>query len=214
MKNTILLSITAIFFLACNPTSNSEVISNENISNEQEIKDGDIIFQTSKSTQSKAIQMATGSRYSHMGIVFISDDGTFVFEAVQPVKLTLLNQWIQRGVGEHFVVKRLKGDEILTEKVLAEMKHIGKTYMGKPYDSFFEWSDDRIYCSELVWKIYYQATGLKLGSLEKLSSFNINEPEVREIITQRYGDKVPLDEVVISPKSIFNSDLLETVIKN
>lgn len=33
---------------------------------EEEIKSGDIIFQTSKSNQSKAIQLATHSKYSHM----------------------------------------------------------------------------------------------------------------------------------------------------
>jgi hypothetical protein len=29
---------------------------------------GDILFQTSKSAQSKAVQLATKSKYSHMGI--------------------------------------------------------------------------------------------------------------------------------------------------
>lgn len=35
-----------------------------------EIQNGDIIFQTSTSGQSKAIQIATGSKYSHMGIIY------------------------------------------------------------------------------------------------------------------------------------------------
>jgi hypothetical protein len=56
-------------------------------------QDGDIVFQTSKSPQSRAIQLATGSRYSHMGIVYLRGGVPFVFEAVQPVKLTRLNDW-------------------------------------------------------------------------------------------------------------------------
>jgi hypothetical protein len=31
---------------------------------------------------------------------------------------------------------------------------------------------------------------------------------------ERYGDKLPLDEVVISPAAIFNSELLTTVKSN
>jgi hypothetical protein len=37
----------------------------------EEFRDGDIIFQTSRSEESIAIQKATHSQYSHMGIVFL-----------------------------------------------------------------------------------------------------------------------------------------------
>lgn len=46
-----------------------------------DLKDGDIIFQTSKSPQSQAIQKATGSKYSHMGIVIHRSGFPQVFEA-------------------------------------------------------------------------------------------------------------------------------------
>lgn len=74
-----------------------------------EPRDGDIIFHTSRSAQSLAIQKATGSRYSHMGIVYVKDGAASVFEAVEPVKLTPLTEWIARGVGGRYVVKRLVG---------------------------------------------------------------------------------------------------------
>src|SRR3954464_15869598 len=35
------------------------------------VRDGDVIFQTSQSSQSVAIQRATHSPYSHMGIIFV-----------------------------------------------------------------------------------------------------------------------------------------------
>ena len=71
------------------------------------IQSGDIIFQTSTSNQSKAIQLATNSKYSHMGIIYENDGAYFVYEAVQPVKLTPLQTWIQRGKNGHYVIKRL-----------------------------------------------------------------------------------------------------------
>ena len=36
-----------------------------------DLQDGDIIFHTSTSSQSKALQLAMNSPYSHMGIVFV-----------------------------------------------------------------------------------------------------------------------------------------------
>ncbi|MGD8860937.1 MAG: YiiX/YebB-like N1pC/P60 family cysteine hydrolase [Myxococcales bacterium] len=41
----------------------------------------DIIFQTSRSGQSPAIQRATASPYSHVGIIFHRNGKPFVFEA-------------------------------------------------------------------------------------------------------------------------------------
>lgn len=180
-----------------------------------EIQSGDIIFQTSKSGQSKAIQIATGSKYSHMGIIYKQGNDFFVYEAVQPVKLTPLNDWIKRGENGHFVVKRIKNSQkILTPETLTKMKQIGEKYAGKSYDLYFEWSDSRIYCSELVWKIYKEAVGLEIGELEKLGDFNLTDKAVKQKLMERYGDNIPKGELVISPASMFNSDQLITVFEN
>jgi uncharacterized protein YycO len=179
-----------------------------------EILDGDIIFQTSTSGQSKAIQVATGSKYSHMGIIYKEGNDIYVYEAVQPVKLTPIKEWISRGEDSHYVLKRLKNSEkLLTPQTLTRMKQVGEKFAGKDYDLYFEWSDSRIYCSELVWKIYKEAVGLEIGELEKLSDFNLTDKAVMQKLTERYGDNIPKDELVISPASMFNSDQLITILK-
>jgi uncharacterized protein YycO len=176
---------------------------------EQKIKNGDIIFQTSKSAQSKAIQLATDSKYSHMGIIYENDGQFLVYEAVQPVKLTPLKDWINRGKKKHYVIKRLKNaDQILTESVLTKMKKIGDQFKGKPYDIYFEWSDDKIYCSELVWKIYKQAADIEIGELEQLSDFDLTNKIVQTKMKERYGKNIPMNEKVISPAAMFNSNKL------
>ncbi len=178
-------------------------------------KNGDIIFQTSKSEQSKAIQIATGSKYSHMGILYKIRDDFYVYEAIQPVKMTALDDWIQRGENGHCVVKRLKNaDRILTEGNLEKMKDIGQKYQGKDYDINFEWSDDKIYCSELVWKIYKNGLGIEIGGLEKLADFNLDSKIVKAKLKERYGDEIPKNELVISPTTMFNSNKLVTVFQN
>ena len=190
-------------------TAKSEV---KKLADKEEIKDGDLIFHTSLSRQSKAIQLATKSKYSHCGIIYKIDGQYFVFEAVQPVKTTPLDKWIARGKNGHYVIKRLKNsDKILTAEVLEKMKYEGEKFKGKDYDLTFEWSDDKIYCSELIWKIYQRATGIEIGKLEKLSDFDLTSEVVRGKMKERYGNKIPMNEIVISPSEIFNSELLVTV---
>jgi hypothetical protein len=171
-------------------------------------REGDILFQTSRSAQSVAIQKATHSRYSHVGIVLFRNGRPFVFEAVQPVKFTPLAAWISRGMGAHFVAKRAR--KPLPAGAVAAFHRLAARYADKAYDLTFEWSDRRMYCSELVWKLY-QAAGIELSPLAKLGSFDLSDPEVRQILKQRYGDKVPLDEPVVAPSAIFDSPLLITV---
>jgi len=103
---------------------------------------------------------------------------------------------------------------LLTPETLTKMKQIGEKYAGKDYDLYFEWSDSKIYCSELVWKIYKEAVGLEIGKLEKLSDFNLSDNAVKQKLMERYGDSIPKDELVISPASMYNSDQLITVFKN
>ena len=180
-----------------------------------EIKEGDIIFQTSLSRQSKAIQIATHSEFSHCGLIHKSGNDYFVFEAVEPVKLTPLNKWIARGQEGHFVTKRLiDADKVLTISALNKMKISEDRFKNKHYDTYFEWSDDRIYCSELIWKVYNEATGLEVGNLQKLKDFDLTSEAVKSKMKERYGEKIPLEEVVISPASIYNCKLLKTVISN
>jgi hypothetical protein len=178
-------------------------------------QNGDIIFQTSKSSQSKAIQLATNSKYSHMGIIYETDGQFYVYEAVQPVKLTKLDDWIKRGENSHYVVKRLKDSEqLLTKENLKKMKDFGEKFKGKSYDLYFEWSDDKIYCSELVWKIYKETLDIEIGDLQELREFDLTNDIVKNKMKERYGDKIPLDEKVISPGTMFDSDKLLTIREN
>lgn len=172
-------------------------------------QNGDIVFQDSESTQSDAIKLATKSEYSHCGIVMNLNDEWMVLEAVQPVKVTPIDDWIAQGTAGKYTKKRLKNDEVLTPKVGNAMWKVGESFLGKNYDIFFDWGDERLYCSELVWKIYERGAGLELGSLKKLKEYNLNSKEVKEQLKLRYGADVPLNREMISPQDIFESDLLE-----
>ena len=177
-----------------------------------QLRDGDIIFHTSRSAQSIAIQKATHSKYSHMGIVFIRDGNPFVYEAIKTVRYTPLKKWVARGEGGHYVVKRLRdADRVLTAEAIVRLREVAAKLQGKPYDLTFEWSDSRIYCSELVWKIYDRGLGLSVGRLQKLRDFDLSDPIVKNKMKERYGKAIPLDETVISPGEMFSFEGLVVV---
>jgi hypothetical protein len=170
---------------------------------------GDIVFQDSESSQSKAIKLATNSKFSHCGIVFEQGGNWMVLEAVQPVRIIPLNQWIAQGTNSKYTVKRLKDQSALTDSVLNEMQKVGTGFVGKNYDILFGWGDDKLYCSELVWKIYKRGAGLEVGTRKPLKSYNLNHPTVRKQLELRYGKSIPMDDVMVSPQDIYESPLLE-----
>ena len=97
------------------------------------LKDGDIVFHTSRSAQSLAVQRATGSRYSHMGIVLLRGGKPYVFEAVSTVRYTPLAQWTARGDGGHYVAKRLRNaGALLTPGAVARLHAGSADYEGRP----------------------------------------------------------------------------------
>jgi hypothetical protein len=176
------------------------------------IQDGDIVFQNSRSSQSDAIRRATHSPWTHMGIVIYRSGNPYVLEAAATVRMTPFRSWTKRGVGGHYVVKRLKkgGPRIGAPEMTRAHGLVGR-YLRKDYDLAFEWSDDRMYCSELVWKIYMRAAGIRIGDLQPMSSLDLGDPVVQAKLRERYGDRIPLDEPVITPVAMFDSPLLEVV---
>ncbi len=176
------------------------------------LQNGDIIFQSSESGQSKAVSLATHSKYTHCGIVFVEKNKIVIYEAVQPVKITAMDEWIKHGTDNKYVVKRLKNaSTVLNAETISKMKASAENYKDKDYDLYFGWSDDKIYCSELVWKVYKQGANIEVGKLQKLKDFDLTSLPVKQKLKERYGNKIPLEETVISPQNIFDSELLVTI---
>lgn len=190
-------------------SANKEV---QQLENNNQLQEWDLIFHTSQSRQCKAVQLATKSIYTHCGLIIKRNGEFYVLEAVQPVKLTRLRNFIARGKDNEYVIKRLKESEkILTPEVKEKMNKISNDWVGKNYDLTFEWSDDKIYCSELIWKMFQRSAGIEVGKIQKLKEFDLTSKEVKEIIQKRYGTKIPYDEPVISPQSVFESEMLVEV---
>lgn len=162
-------------------------------------KDGDIIFQSSKSFQSTAIKIGTVSKYSHCGIIVMRNDKPYVLEAHKGVELTPLNKWIDRGVlCNHYKIMRLK-----------DSKKLKVNYtLGIPYDLDFRFNNGKYYCSELVWDIY-KDNNIDLCSPKQLKEYHfLNVPLVKKKIKER---GFTLEQSVVAPSDLVKSNKLKTV---
>lgn len=175
-----------------------------------DLREGDIVFQGNAGPQSDAIRDATGSPYTHCGVVFRNEGRWFVIEAVQPVRATPLADWVRRSLPGTYRAYRLK--QPLEAGAAATARAWARKQLGKDYDLKFRWDDGALYCSEFVWKLYQQA-GLELCAQRTFREYNLEAPTVKAIIEQRYGGKrnLPLDEVAVAPGDLAKSELLTEV---
>jgi hypothetical protein len=174
------------------------------------LREGDIVFSSSKVGQGEAIIAATRSPYTHCGIVFESDGRLMVLEAVQPVRVTSVEDFMDNGRKEMFTAKRLT--KAVPPKDYQIAKKWASAQIGRDYDIRFGWDDGKLYCSELVWKIYQKA-GVELCAPKRFRDYDLERPAVRRIIEQRYGgmQRVPMEEKVVAPSDLAASPLLAEV---
>lgn len=174
-------------------------------------QNGDMIFQINIAGQGKAIQLATHSKYTHIGILFKEDNEWMVYEAVQPVQKVKLKSFIERGDNKKYVIKRLTNDSLLKiDSMINKMKQYLSAQLDKNYDLYFNWKDDELYCSELVWKCY-NIIGIEIGKTKLLKDFDLTHPIVKKTLEERYGSNIPLDEKVVAPSDIFENNTLKII---
>ena len=87
---------------------------------------------------------------------------------------------------------------------LSRLRHAAKAAGGSINDAYLAGV-----CGVL--RLYHDALGLEIGTRQKLREFDLTDPVVRAKMQERYGDRVPLNEPVISPGAMYDSPLLETI---
>jgi hypothetical protein len=147
-----------------------------------EFHDGDLIFQETAGQQSAAVLAATGSPYTHMGIVRLSGGKPVVVEAIGPVQETPLDAWISRGQGGHYALYRMRD---LSPADATRVLLAAERYYGRPYDILFRPDDDAIYCSELP-HLAFSVIGKNLGEMKPLRSLKIDDTTVTALIARRW----------------------------
>lgn len=163
--------------------------------------DGDIIFIQSQSSQSAALREATGSIWTHVGILVKQNSQWYVAEAVGPVVITPLAEFIGRSKNKAYQIYRFRHFDPISMKS-AMLEAIQK--YNKPYDIYFEWNKDLIYCSELTYHVMKDVTGFELGRLQKMKEMRLDGPYTQALIKKRYtetGRDFDPEELIVTPFS-------------
>ncbi|MBA4017026.1 MAG: hypothetical protein C0483_07640 [Pirellula sp.] len=170
---------------------------------------GDILFQSlPHSPLIDAIEGATHSKYSHCGIVAPGGNGGWVVvEANGSVKETRLDAWIAQGREKAYAVYRY--DSQYTDK-LPQVVAAARGFLGKPYDMHYAFGDDALYCSELIFKAFKQATGEECGKIVTLGDLDWKPHETVIRFLERGG--LPLEREMITPIDLANAKQLKLVL--
>ena len=166
-----------------------------------EKQEGDMVFQSLPHGELvDTIEGVTNSPWSHCGMLVRRDGEWFVAEAIGEVRYTPLYAWITRGRRARFESWRVAG--LPAEKKPAIKAGVDKL-LGKSYDFSYAPDDARIYCSELIYKVYDRELGIQIGQWEKLGDLNWQSKE--GVIKDMEGGPVPLSREMITPVGLTRS---------
>ncbi len=164
-------------------------------------QEGDIIFIQSQTQQAAALRESTESVWTHVGLMIKKSSKWYVAEAVGPLKETPLADFIARSKNKSYRIYRYKHFDAAT--MTSALKAALPKY-NKPYDIYFEWSQERIYCSELTYHVMKDVTGFELGRLQKMKEMRLDGPYTQALIKKRYtdtGKEFDPEELIITPVS-------------
>ena len=181
---------------------------------EKKFREGDVILQSiGQTTFGKLIQVATHSRYDHVGIVFRHGGKLCVFEGTSPkAKFTPIAEFVAHNPkGEYLLRRAVDGEKKLTSEIIGKMKTEAERLENMPYDMAFGWSDDAVYCSEVVWKVYQRGAAVELCATKKFKDFDLRDPRVKKKLNEIHGKTIPYEETVVAPSDLETTARLQTI---
>lgn len=171
-----------------------------------EKRNGDIYFQSLPySALVYAIEGATHSPYSHCGVLSQEEGHWYIWEAIGPVRRTLLDDWINQGRGGNYSVFRVDADY---EEGIPDLLSAVKGYQGRPYDILYSFDDEKIYCSELIFKAFNTVYSEELGDVTALGDLNW---EPYEAIIRAIDPSLPLKRKIITPRALSEASQLAEI---
>jgi hypothetical protein len=139
----------------------------------QALRPGDVLLQPLNCWACSLIEEEEETRFSHIGVVIATTPEVRVAEAygkVRAVSLSSFDSKTERG--QTILVLRFR-NLALQKRLLDESSRFKALYQsdfdGAEYDSAFRWNNfdasgrERLYCSELVTKLFQAFAGVEIG---------------------------------------------------
>ena len=128
-----------------------------NTTNHFKYEHGDLIFQDLDSSPlCDGIEQVTigfdSLNFSHVGMVTIINNNSYVLEAYNGVDTVNLDDFLKRS--PKIIVGRLKQEY---KHLIPQAVEEGLKFIGKKYDEEFLLNNNKFYCSELIYEIFYLA---------------------------------------------------------
>ncbi|MDR3622328.1 MAG: YiiX/YebB-like N1pC/P60 family cysteine hydrolase [Paludisphaera borealis] len=190
------------------------------------LRQGDIVFRLGDARVmrglvplSRFISHATGSPFSHTGVVAIEDGSPVVYDCSSAgVQRQPFEVWMLDSLGS-LGVKRLKPEH--RERIAGVIEYCRSAFERQvPFDNGFRMEDDSFYCLELTEKAF-RSQGLalsepvRIGDWEYLASFPVTAMLIPPVSGMMLGRPITLEQTVYLPgnerNGVWASPLLETV---
>lgn len=192
----------------------------------RQLRDGDVVFRLGDTRilwgyfpLSWFIARATGSRFSHVGLIAVEHDGPVVYQCVSlGVQRQPFHVWMQDNFGA-FGVKRLKPEH--RDHISGALDYCRRMFEAQPpFDQEFRLDDSKLYCVEFVEKAFRsQALPLsepvRIGDWKNLAQFPLTTVAIVRGSKFLLDTSISLDQPVYVPgddrEGLWGSRRLETV---
>lgn len=179
------------------------------------LKTGDLIFQSMNCDLCKAINAVTegfdGKDFSHLGMIYIKNDSTFVIEAAgKEVKLTPI-EIFKTYTTDTMYVGRLKRKY---RKYIPKAIEFSLSQLGIPYDEAYLYNNGSYYCSELIYDAFLAAYEKPFFELTPMTFKEPNTDHFFQVWIDYYEKlkiEIPEGELGCNPGGISTSNKLKII---
>lgn len=182
--------------------------------------EGDLLFQDLDSSPlcdgiEKVTSGVNNWNFSHIGIVTIINNQHYVLEAFSNgVDTVLLEVFLNRSIDDNkkpkVVVGRLKNKH---SHLISKAIRAGYNLIGKQYDEEFKIDNNKFYCSELIYEIFYHANNNQDFFYLEPMTYKFNN-ETLPVWTEYFNNlnmSIPEGEPGINPGGISLSENINII---
>ncbi len=145
---------------------------------------GALIFQQRDGLEGSALTNATGSPYTHVGIIRNTGGGPYVMQssaATGGVEELPLDAFIELGIGLKFAIYVTRKDIRPKGQLNSPASVTAYDYYHRPYDPLYAQGADALYSAELVYDVF-KKIGHPIGRMQKIGDLNFDTSAGRDFL--------------------------------